>query len=160
MAHWTLIEVTASDSSEGAETSSGTSTTDLIQADGSSEDGEVLNRIYNALDKEQRKTKPNDAVINKYLNLEFDARRKMVRETKQEDRPQKIMELYPCFKNPNEVIKFTPEMWAILFFTLSDVKQFFLSMKEYTWLPVNKNICQLSLVNPLTGNKPESAYLS
>ena len=60
-------------------------------------------RHYKALDKEQRKVKPNKSVINMYLNLEFTARRNFLEQTNKESRPDHIFEAYPCFKDPNEV---------------------------------------------------------
>ncbi len=85
-------------SGEGTDVSmSTTSTLEMF------EDKEVERRHYKALMKEQSKSKPNPAVINKYLNLDFEARRKIIREIKQEHRPEEILLLYPCFVNPNEV---------------------------------------------------------
>ena len=66
-------------------------------------DPEVNSRHYNALSKEQRKTNPNKAVINKYLNLEFLSRRRFLEETPKEERPKTIFETYPYFKDPCEV---------------------------------------------------------
>ena len=67
------------------------------------EDSGVAERYYKSLDKEQRKAKPKPLVINKYLNLDFVARRKLIRGTRKESRPGKIFEMYPCLKDPNEV---------------------------------------------------------
>ena len=66
-------------------------------------DPEVHSRHYSALNKEQKKTNPNKAVINKYLNLEFLSRRRFLEETSKEERPKTIFETYPCFKDPCEV---------------------------------------------------------
>jgi hypothetical protein len=85
-------------SGEGTDVSmSSTSTLENV------EDKEVERRHYKALMKEQSKNKQNPAVINKYLNLDFEARRKIIRETKQEHRPEELLLLYPCLANPNEV---------------------------------------------------------
>jgi hypothetical protein len=62
----------------------------------------VFARHYSALEKEQKKGKPNPLVINKYLN-EFASRRQLIQETAKDERPHIILELYPCFKHPNEV---------------------------------------------------------
>jgi hypothetical protein len=67
------------------------------------EDSGIAERYYKFLDKEQRKAKPKSPVINKYLNLDFAARKKLIRDTRKESRPSKVFELYPCFKDPNEV---------------------------------------------------------
>ena len=66
-------------------------------------DSNTQSRFYVALDKEQRKGKPNKAVINRYLNLEFESRSCLLESTKRELRVSKILELYPCFKDPVEV---------------------------------------------------------
>ncbi len=67
------------------------------------EDSGVAERHYKSLDKEQRKTKPRSSVINKYLSLDFVTRRKLIRDTRKESRASKVLEMYPCFKDPNEV---------------------------------------------------------
>ena len=69
-------------------------------------DSVIMARHYTSLDKEQRKTKPNKAVINKYLNLELASRRRLLEITKKEARPGKIFEAYPCFKDPVEVLNY------------------------------------------------------
>ena len=83
------------------ESESETSSTDTTE--GSNEDTGVSARHYSALEKEQKKGKPNPLVINKYLNLEFASRRQLIQETAKDERPHIILELYPCFKHPNEV---------------------------------------------------------
>ena len=69
-------------------------------------DSNTQSRFYVALDKEQRKNEPNKAVINRYLNLEFESRSCLLENTKRELRVAKILELYPCFKDPVEVCFF------------------------------------------------------
>ena len=59
-------------------------------------DATVQERHYKALNKEQRKGKPNKSVINTYLNAEFASRRKYIETTPKEGRRRKILDDYPC----------------------------------------------------------------
>ena len=94
-----LLASPGESSSEGTDISfSSASTIEYI------EDKEVEQRHYNALMKEHLKSKPNPAAINKYLNLDFEARRKIIKEIPQERRPEEMLIRYPCFVNhSNEV---------------------------------------------------------
>lgn len=52
--------------------------------------------------------KPNSSDVVQVLNLEFKARRAFIdaEVTREEDRPAKIFEAYPCFKEIKHVIDF------------------------------------------------------
>lgn len=63
----------------------------------------ISSRHYSALDKEQRKIKPKPEVLNKYLNLDFPSRRDFLTALPKVERVKKIFEMYPCFRDPNEV---------------------------------------------------------
>ncbi|XP_028414921.1 uncharacterized protein LOC114538008 [Dendronephthya gigantea] len=93
------------DSSDPLKKGSESESSSTETTDGSNEDTGLCARHYSALEREQRKCKPNPKVINKYLNLEFSSRRQLIQETKKDERPSKILELYPCFKDPNEVVE-------------------------------------------------------
>jgi hypothetical protein len=64
---------------------------------------DISERHYRALQKEQQKKKPNKAVINQYLNLDFVQRRDFVEKTARSQRPAKLLEKYSCFKDATEV---------------------------------------------------------
>ena len=66
-------------------------------------DTTIDERHYASLNKEQRKSKPNKAVVNKYLNVEFASRKERLQAARKEDRPRFINDTYPCFKDPSEV---------------------------------------------------------
>ena len=66
-------------------------------------DSTVDKRHYAALNKEQKKSKPNKVVLNKYLNVEFQSRRTYLETMAKDDRPKTILDAYPCFKDPCEV---------------------------------------------------------
>ena len=66
---------------------------------------DISDRHYQSLNKEQRKLRPNKDVINKYLDLKFASRKKVLQETPKEERPSKILEAYPCFTDASEVTK-------------------------------------------------------
>lgn len=66
-------------------------------------DPTIDGRHYAALNKEQRKTKPNKVILNKYLNVQFPSRRKYLETMAKDDRPKTILNDYPCFKDPCEV---------------------------------------------------------
>jgi hypothetical protein len=70
-------------------------------------DATVQERHYTALNKEQKKRKPNKSVINIYLNAEFVSRRQCFETTPKEGRPRKVLDDYPCLKDPYEVCKNT-----------------------------------------------------
>lgn len=64
---------------------------------------DISERHYSALQKEFSKKKPNKAVVNQYLNLDFKERRKFVETMPKALRPAKVLERYPCFKDVTEV---------------------------------------------------------
>eukprot|EP00112_Aurelia_sp_Birch-Aquarium-sp1_P023159 Seg679.17 transcript_id=Seg679.17/GoldUCD/mRNA.D3Y31 product="hypothetical protein" protein_id=Seg679.17/GoldUCD/D3Y31 len=69
------------------------------------ESEEMMAHHYRSLKKEMTKKKPNEDVINSYLNKEFVARRNWARTIPAEHRCRKIVEVYPCFKDHVEVIE-------------------------------------------------------
>ncbi|CAB4010893.1 Hypothetical predicted protein [Paramuricea clavata] len=71
----------------------------------SNSDTTIDERHYASLNKEQRKSKPNKAVVNKYLNVKFASRKECLQATRKEDRPRFIIDTYPCFKDPSEVLE-------------------------------------------------------
>lgn len=54
--------------------------------------------------------KPNKSDVTQILDLEFEARRAFIDSdaTKGEDRAAKIMDAYPCFKDPRHISHFEP----------------------------------------------------
>ena len=72
---------------------------------------EVMRRHYNALIKETEKKKPNPAVVNSYLNKEFSARRSWLQGVSAGERVEKLLDVYPCFKDHVEVCTYT--VWGI-----------------------------------------------
>ncbi|CAB4006224.1 zinc finger BED domain-containing 4-like [Paramuricea clavata] len=94
------------------ESESETSSTDTTE--GSNEDTGVSVSNYSALEKEQKKGKPNPLVINKYLNLEFASRRQLIQETAKDEKPRIILELYPRFKHPHEMMALDCQPFSIV----------------------------------------------
>ena len=68
---------------------------------------EVMRRHYNALIKETEKKKPNPAVVNSYLNKEFSTRRSWLEGVSAGERVEKLLDVYPCFKDHVEVCTYT-----------------------------------------------------
>ncbi|XP_028393181.1 uncharacterized protein LOC114522354 [Dendronephthya gigantea] len=66
---------------------------------------EVMKRHYAALMKEVEKKKPNVAVVNSYLNKEYSARRSWLQAMSAGERVEKLMDVYPCFKDHIEIIE-------------------------------------------------------
>ena len=56
------------------------------------------------------KSKQNGSDVAQILDLEFEARRAFIDSdaTKEEDKAAKIMDAYPCFRDPRHVSNFTP----------------------------------------------------
>ncbi|XP_028417701.1 uncharacterized protein LOC114544956 [Dendronephthya gigantea] len=65
----------------------------------------IMGRLYNSLSKEMQKSKPSPNVINSYLNQEFKSRRARIKKMPATERCSRLFELYPCFKNPVEIIE-------------------------------------------------------
>ena len=63
----------------------------------------IMDRLYNSLMKEMKKSNPSPAVINTYLNKEFESRRERIRNMPKNDRHLKLFETYPCFRDHVEV---------------------------------------------------------
>ncbi|XP_078141268.1 uncharacterized protein LOC144539602 [Centroberyx gerrardi] len=63
-------------------------------------------RHYKTLQEMYKKQKPNQDAVSQLLDLEFDARRTFIDSDalKEEDRPTKILDAYPCFKDLNNVM--------------------------------------------------------
>ena len=64
---------------------------------------QVMLRHYANLQKEMAKKKPNEDVINSYLNMEFAARRDWLTDQPAGQRVEQLIEAYPCFKDHVEV---------------------------------------------------------
>ena len=76
------------------------------------EDSRVVQaRHYKTLQELWRRPKPNQRDVAQLLELEFDSRRSFIdsKTLNEEDRPAKILEAYPCFKELKHVsgVKFT-----------------------------------------------------
>ncbi|KAM8903513.1 uncharacterized protein AB9W97_007640 isoform 2-T4 [Spinachia spinachia] len=63
-------------------------------------------RHYKTLQEIFKKTKPNKDAVHQILDLEFEARRAFIDSDamKEEDRPTKIPNAYPCFKDLHHVM--------------------------------------------------------
>ncbi|XP_078142061.1 uncharacterized protein LOC144539838 [Centroberyx gerrardi] len=91
--------------------SSGASTVLLDQSPGTSSDDNhstsdkdslpAQARRYKTLQEMYKKQKPNQDAVSQLLDLEFEARRTFIDSDalKEEDRPTKILDAYPCFKD-------------------------------------------------------------
>ena len=62
-------------------------------------------RHYKTLQEMYKKPKPNQDAVRQILDLEFQARRAFTDSDtlREEDRPAKILEAYPCFKELHHV---------------------------------------------------------
>ncbi|KAJ8260314.1 hypothetical protein GJAV_G00179550 [Gymnothorax javanicus] len=91
------------------------SSTPVQQQDGSNEtsgSGDVLDskktqaRHYKTLQDMYKSNKPNKAAVTHLLNLEFESRRLFITSDafKEQDRPAKILEAYPCFREVDHVL--------------------------------------------------------
>lgn len=62
-------------------------------------------RHYKTLQELYKKPKPNQDAVSQILGLEFQARRPFIDSDalKEEDRPTKILDAYPCFKDLHHV---------------------------------------------------------
>lgn len=62
-------------------------------------------RHYKTLQEMFKSKKPNKAAITHLLNLEFESRRRFITSDvlKEQDRPTKILEAYPCFRELDRV---------------------------------------------------------
>lgn len=62
-------------------------------------------RHYKTLQEIYKAKKPNKAAVTQLLNLEFESRRRFINSdaTKEQDRPTKILEAYPCFREVDHV---------------------------------------------------------
>lgn len=67
-------------------------------------------RHYKTLQEIYKSKKPNKAAVSHLLNLEFESRRRFITSNvlKEQDRPTKILEAYPCFREVNHVSKRLP----------------------------------------------------
>ncbi|KAM3583192.1 uncharacterized protein V6R79_014190 [Siganus canaliculatus] len=63
-------------------------------------------RHYRTLQEMLKAKKPNKAAISHLLNLEFDSRRRFITSDalREQDRPAKILEAYPCFRELDHVL--------------------------------------------------------
>ncbi|KAM9733329.1 uncharacterized protein ACNS7B_015472 [Menidia menidia] len=63
-------------------------------------------RHYKTLQEMFKSKKPNKAAITHLLNLEFESRRRFITSDllKEQDRPTKILEAYPCFRELDHVL--------------------------------------------------------
>lgn len=68
-----------------------------------STDQPIMDRLYNSLSNEMKKKNPSPSVVNAYLNQQFDSRQQQIKDMPVEERCSKLLELYPCFRNPVEV---------------------------------------------------------
>lgn len=62
-------------------------------------------RHYRTLQEMYKSKKPNKAAVTQVLDLEFEARRRFIDSDalKEHDRPTKILEAYPCFREVDHV---------------------------------------------------------
>lgn len=62
-------------------------------------------RHYKTLQEMYKKPKPNQDAVCQILDLEFQSRRAFIDSNvlKEEDRPTKILDAYPCFKDLQNV---------------------------------------------------------
>lgn len=67
-------------------------------------------RHYKTLQEMCKSKKPNKAAITHVLNLEFESRRRFITSDvlKEQDRPAKILEAYPCFRELDHVSNVGP----------------------------------------------------
>ncbi|XP_063751442.1 uncharacterized protein LOC134872193 [Eleginops maclovinus] len=62
-------------------------------------------RHYKTLQELYRSKKPNKASVIHLLNLEFESRRRFIADAlREQDRPMKILEAYPCFREVDHVL--------------------------------------------------------
>ncbi|KAF1384392.1 hypothetical protein PFLUV_G00119660 [Perca fluviatilis] len=106
------IDFSSSDREDYDADLSGASTIILHQTSGSSsDDGHSSHslimqaRHYTTLQEMFKKTKPNKDAVSQILDLEFEARRAFIDSDamKEEDRPTKILNAYPCFKDLHHI---------------------------------------------------------
>ena len=66
---------------------------------------EAQARHYRTLQEMYKKPKPNQHAVSQLIDLEFEARRDFIDsdDTVKEDRPRKILDAYPCFKDLKHV---------------------------------------------------------
>ena len=64
---------------------------------------EVQKRHYQLLQREMNKKKPDEKVVNIYLNKEFHMRRDWLQKIPAEKRCQMVLHSYPCFSDHVEV---------------------------------------------------------
>ncbi|KAG7456399.1 hypothetical protein JOB18_013551 [Solea senegalensis] len=108
------IDFSTIDQEEYDADSSGGSTIILHQTGSSSDDGHcspdkdspiVQARHYKTLQDMYKKPKPNQDAVSQILDLEFQSRRAFIDGAlKEEDRPTKILDAYPCFKDLHHVM--------------------------------------------------------
>ena len=67
-------------------------------------DPSIMERHFKALQKEMNKTCSNLDVVSVYLDKQYSARRSWLLLIPAEDRCQKLLAKYPCFKDHLEVI--------------------------------------------------------
>lgn len=62
-------------------------------------------RHYHTLQEIYKRPKPNKEAVAQLLDLEFDARRAFINSDcfKEQDRPSKILQAYPCFRELHHV---------------------------------------------------------
>lgn len=67
-------------------------------------------RHYKTLQEMYKSKKPNKAAVTHLLDLEFESRRRFITSDilKEQDRPTKILEAYPCFREVDHVSKCLP----------------------------------------------------
>ncbi|XP_019907868.1 uncharacterized protein LOC109616473 [Esox lucius] len=70
-------------------------------------------RHYKTLQEMYKSTKPHKAAITHMLDLEFESRRRFIISDvlKEQDRPTKVLEAYPCFREVDHVLD---ELWRII----------------------------------------------
>ena len=62
-----------------------------------------MKMYYGKIVKESKKANPNRDVINKNLNMEFQARHNWIKIATPEYRNEEFFKRYPCFSDPIEV---------------------------------------------------------
>ena len=84
----------------------------IIDMDVSHSSQPIMDRLYNSLIKELKKSTPSPEVINTHLNQEFKSQRERIRIMPQNERHMKLFETHPCFRYHVEVCIRTFEIIA------------------------------------------------
>ena len=67
----------------------------------------VMKRHFECIKKELGKKNPNMEVVNQYLDKEYEARRTWLTGLGADERVDKLLEFYPCFKDNIIEVKYS-----------------------------------------------------